>query len=153
MFHSFHLAVQNGRGTFWFLPRKYFDPNLTTIYCEKQWTELHIMEFYSFCCVYYVYYLQFYTLFPAFEADGIQEVSGSFARLPMHVAYRKQHCVLMYLVVVLCLSCFSIFHANLSVPIPIILIIEFNSAILFLLHGDLYPFSVRTIPLNKGDLL
>jgi hypothetical protein len=77
MFHSFHLAVQNGRGTFWFLPRKYFDPNLTTIYCEKQWTELHIMEFYSFYCVYYVYYLQFYTLFPAFEADGIQEVSGS----------------------------------------------------------------------------
>ena len=77
MFHSFHLAVQNGRGTFWFLPRKYFDPNLTTICCEKQWTELHIMEFYSFYCVYYVYYLQFYTLFPAFEADGIQEVSGS----------------------------------------------------------------------------
>ena len=35
------------------------------------------MEFYSFYCVYYVYYLQFYTLFPAFEADGIQEVSGS----------------------------------------------------------------------------
>lgn len=68
MFHSFHLAAQNGRGTFWFLPRKYFDPNLTTIYCEKQWTELHIMEFYSFYCVYYVYYLQFYTLFPAFEA-------------------------------------------------------------------------------------
>ena len=93
MFHSFHLAVQNGRGTFWFLPRKYFDPNLTTICCEKQWTELHIMEFYSFYCVYYVYYLQFYTLYPAFEADGIQEVGGLFL-LSILVGNHAKNCLI-----------------------------------------------------------
>ena len=38
----------------------FFDTYLTTICCRTLCTDLYIMEFYSFCCVYYVYYMQFY---------------------------------------------------------------------------------------------